>query len=192
MAKTGTLFGKPRGEVVKRPGAFTAKADKAGKSTGAYARQVLKPRSSASTRTKKQATLAQTFAKMRAGKAKFAAALVLASALAAHAANKSCDATTLTPAPLTANGPTPDTFYARAVPAILVQVVRTAGSATVALQVSCDGTAWSPVGNGTVAVDATTPSAVMSVMEPTCSYRANVTNCTACAVRVLYSCAGAS
>jgi hypothetical protein len=29
MAAKGTLFGKPRDEVVKRPGAFTAKADKA-------------------------------------------------------------------------------------------------------------------------------------------------------------------
>jgi hypothetical protein len=71
MAKKGTLFGKPREEVVKHPGAFTAKAQKAGKSTGAYATQVLKPTSKASTQTKRQANLAKTFAKLRAGKAKF-------------------------------------------------------------------------------------------------------------------------
>jgi len=120
-------------------------------------------------------------------------ALVVVAVLAgaAHAANKSCDATTLTPTPQTATGPSADSFYARAVPALLVQVVRTAGAATVALQVSCDDATWAPVGNGTVMVDATTPSAVVSVLSPTCSYRTNVTTCAACSVRVLYSCAGA-
>jgi hypothetical protein len=71
MAQKGTLFGKPREEVVKRPGAFSAKAKAAGKGTQTYARQVLKEGSKASTRTKRQAALAQTFAKLRAGKAKF-------------------------------------------------------------------------------------------------------------------------
>jgi hypothetical protein len=71
MAKKGTLFGKPRSEVIKHPGAFSAKAAKAGKSTAAYARQVTKPGSQASTQTKRQANLAKTFAKLRSGKAKF-------------------------------------------------------------------------------------------------------------------------
>lgn len=134
MAQKGTLFGKPRSEVVTRPGAFKAKAAKAGKSTGAYAQQVLKEGSKASTLTKRQANLAKTFAKLRAGKAKFLLPLVVVCALGtANAANKTCDGTTLTPTPLTAIGPTPDTILARAVPALLVQAVRSAGTATVAL-----------------------------------------------------------
>jgi hypothetical protein len=50
--------------AVKRPGAFTAKADKAGKSVSEMASDVLKPGSHASSRTKKQAVLAKTFKKM--------------------------------------------------------------------------------------------------------------------------------
>ena len=60
----GTLFGKPRSSVVKRPGAFSAKAKKAGESTSAYARQ----EAGAPGRLGKQARLAETFAKMRAAK----------------------------------------------------------------------------------------------------------------------------
>jgi len=51
--------------AIKRPGAFSAKAKAAGKSTDQYAKQVLKEGSKASTRTKKQAALAQTLSKMR-------------------------------------------------------------------------------------------------------------------------------
>jgi hypothetical protein len=192
MAKKGTLFGKPREEVVTRPGAFTAKAAKAGKSTGAYAKQVLKPTSKASTQTKRQANLAKTFAKLRAGKTKFLVPLVLAALLGpAAAATKSCDGSTLTPTALTATGPTPDIILARAVPALIVQAVRTAGTATLALEVSCDDLTWAPVGNGTMSVSATVPSAVASVMAPACSYRVNVTACASCSVKVLYACAGA-
>lgn len=61
----GTLFGKPKSQVIKRPGAFKAKAKKAGMSTGAYARKVLKKGSKASARTRKQAALAKAFATMR-------------------------------------------------------------------------------------------------------------------------------
>ena len=50
--------------AVKRPGAFTAKAKKAGMSVQAYARKVLKKGSKASTLTKQQARLAQTFKRM--------------------------------------------------------------------------------------------------------------------------------
>ena len=70
MAKKGTLFGKPRGKVVKHPGAFSAKAKKAGKSTGGYAKSVLKKGSKASTKTKKQAALAKAFKTMRNKKKK--------------------------------------------------------------------------------------------------------------------------
>src|SRR5262249_9278446 len=178
--------------AIKRPGAFTAKAKAAGKGTQAYARSVLKEGSKASTRTKRQAALAQTLSKLRSGKAKFLLPFVLAALLGtAGAANKTCDGTTLTPSPMTATGPTPDSFVAHAVPALLFQAVRTAGTATVAMQVSCDDVSWATVGDGTVTVDATTPSAVMSVVAPTCAYRANVTACTGCSVKVLYSCAGA-
>jgi len=51
--------------AVKRPGAFSAKAKSAGMSTSAYANKVLKKGSKASTRTKRQANLAKTFAKYR-------------------------------------------------------------------------------------------------------------------------------
>ena len=60
----GTLFGKPRGEVIKHPGAFSAKAKAAGKSTAAYAKQ----EEHASGLVGKQARLAETFAKLRAKK----------------------------------------------------------------------------------------------------------------------------
>ena len=57
--------------AVKRPGAFSAAAKRAGMTVPAYARFVLKKGSKASARRKKQAVLAQTFAKM-AGKKKTA------------------------------------------------------------------------------------------------------------------------
>ena len=55
-------------KAIKRPGAFKKKAEAAGDSTTEYATQVLKKGSKASTRTKKQARLAQTLSKMRARK----------------------------------------------------------------------------------------------------------------------------
>jgi hypothetical protein len=57
--------------AIKHPGAFKAKAQAAGKSTGSFARSVLKEGSRASTKTKRQAALAQTLGKLRRGKAKF-------------------------------------------------------------------------------------------------------------------------
>jgi len=66
MAKAkGKLFGKPRGSVIKHPGAFSKKAKAAGMSTGAYANYVLKQGSKASGQTKKQAGLAKAFSTMR-------------------------------------------------------------------------------------------------------------------------------
>lgn len=46
-------------KAIKRPGAFKAKAKAAGESTAAYASDVLAKGSKASTRTKRQANLAQ-------------------------------------------------------------------------------------------------------------------------------------
>ena len=51
--------------AIKRPGAFKAKAKKAGMSTGAYATKVLKKGSKSSTRTERQASLAKTLGKLR-------------------------------------------------------------------------------------------------------------------------------
>jgi len=50
-------------KAVKRKGAFTAKAKRAGMSVQAYARKVLKKGSRASTRTKREAVLALRFSK---------------------------------------------------------------------------------------------------------------------------------
>ena len=50
--------------AIKRPGAFKAKAKKAGMSTAAYAKKVTRKGSKASTRTKRQANLAKIFGKM--------------------------------------------------------------------------------------------------------------------------------
>ena len=51
--------------AIKRPGAFRAKAKRAGMSTSAYARKVLSKGSKVSNRTKRQASLAQTLGKLR-------------------------------------------------------------------------------------------------------------------------------
>lgn len=51
--------------AIKRPGAFSAKAEAADMSTAAYAAKVTKPGSTASTTTKRQANLAKTLSKMR-------------------------------------------------------------------------------------------------------------------------------
>jgi len=56
--------------AIKRPGALRAKAKRAGMSTTAYARKVTKPGSKASTRTKRQANLAKTLAKLRRKKSR--------------------------------------------------------------------------------------------------------------------------
>ena len=53
--------------AIKRPGAFTKKADAAGMSVGQYANKVLKKGSKADTRTKKQASLAKTLRSFHAG-----------------------------------------------------------------------------------------------------------------------------
>ena len=52
-------------KAIKRPGAFRAKAKRAGMSTNAYARKVTRKGSKASARTKRQANLALTLGKMR-------------------------------------------------------------------------------------------------------------------------------
>lgn len=51
--------------AIKHPGAFSAKAKRAGMSTSAYAAKVTKKGSKASATTKRQANLAKTLGKMR-------------------------------------------------------------------------------------------------------------------------------
>ena len=60
MAKKNWIKG-----AIKRPGAFRAKAKKAGKSTSAFGSAVLKSPGRYSARTVKQARLAKTLGKMR-------------------------------------------------------------------------------------------------------------------------------
>jgi len=52
-------------KAIKRPGAFTKKAKKAGMSVVKYASKVLGKKSKVSTRTKRQANLAKTLRKLR-------------------------------------------------------------------------------------------------------------------------------
>ena len=54
--------------AIKHPGAFTKKANAAGKSVGAYASQVTKPGSTASATTKRQGNLAKTLRGFNKGK----------------------------------------------------------------------------------------------------------------------------
>jgi len=175
--------------AIKRPGAFSAKAKAAGKGTQAYARSVLKEGSTASTRTKRQAALAQTLSKLRSGKATFVLPLLLLAA-PADAATVSCASGTLTPSAVTATGPSANVLVARAAPAVAFQTIRTAGTATVQIELSCDGTNWALVQNSVASVDGTTTTAAVSVLSPTCTYRANVTACSSCSVTVLYACSG--
>ena len=56
-----TLFGKPRGEVVRHPGAFSAKAKKAGESTAEFAKE----HAHDSGKLGDQARLAKAFSTMR-------------------------------------------------------------------------------------------------------------------------------
>lgn len=59
-----TIFGKPKSQVVKHPGAFRRAAQRAGMSTHAYAE---KEKGAAGT-LGRRARLALTFEKMRGGK----------------------------------------------------------------------------------------------------------------------------
>lgn len=64
--KSGTLFGKPRSQVVKHPGSFSAAAKKAGMSTSAFAAKHAHDKGKLGAR----ARLAKAFATMRAKKKK--------------------------------------------------------------------------------------------------------------------------
>jgi hypothetical protein len=120
--------------------------------------------------------------------------LVLASS--ALAASLGCPSGTLTAAPLTATGASADTVSVGSrSPGIVFQTVRTAGSATVQVEICCVGSCaaggnWALVENSPMTVDGTTPTAAKGVLNPTCQYRANVTACSSCSVTVGYACVG--
>lgn len=60
-----TLFGKPIRQVIKRPGAFRAKAKRRGLSTKEFARKVLAHPEGYDARTVRQARLARMLMEMR-------------------------------------------------------------------------------------------------------------------------------
>jgi len=131
----------------------------------------------------------ETMRKIRSGKAKFLIPLVLLVGTAAHAATKTCPSGTLAPTPATTTGPTTDVIVARAIPGLTFQATSPAGTATVAVETSCDGTNWAPLAT-TMSLATTATSQAVSVSNPACTYRANVTACSSCSVTVAYGCAG--
>jgi hypothetical protein len=113
----------------------------------------------------------------------------------AWGANLTCSgAASLTPTAQTATGASANTVTARAAPALAFEATNTAGTATVELQICCQGTcdaatgAWATVENSPMTL--TVGSAVKSVSNPTCQYRSSVTACASCSVTVGFSCAG--
>jgi hypothetical protein len=66
VGKKGTLFGKPREEVIKHPGALTKTAKAAGESVSEF---INEKHSGASARTKKRIALAKAFRTMRSKRA---------------------------------------------------------------------------------------------------------------------------
>ena len=109
----------------------------------------------------------------------------------AGAATVTCGSGTLTPTAQAATGGSANSLNAKGAQSALFQAIRTAGTATVVLEVSCDGTAWAAVSSGSMTVDGTTTTAAVSVLWPTaCAYRTNITACSSCSVTVLYACAG--
>lgn len=118
-----------------------------------------------------------------------ALALALVCAAPGWAATVTCASGTLTPTAVTATGASANVLNARGAGSALFQAIRTAGTATVVLEVSCDGSAWAAVSGGSMTVDGTTTTAAVSVLAPTsCAYRANVTACSTCSLTVLYAC----
>ena len=123
--------------------------------------------------------------------------LMLLGAVHAEAATKACNqgTQTLTPAALTTTGATPDVLQARAAPAIAVQAISPAGTATVRLEICCDAactaaSSWAPVEGSDMSLTAAIPTLAKGVANPTCLYRANVTACAGCSVTVPFACSG--
>ena len=122
--------------------------------------------------------------------------LVLAAALGtAGAATVPCpNAWLVGPAPQAAVAVGPNNIVPRGSGALVVQAISPAGTATVILEMCCspiDCTAagtWAPVTGGSMSLAAATPTQVVSVTSPMCTYRANVTACAGCAGNVAAAC----
>ena len=185
--------------AIKRPGAFKAKAKAGGQEYRRPTRRsVLKEGSKASTKTKRQAALAQTLSKIRKGKVAIALPLARRARWAAPARRRSRARMrgSIGPAPQAAVAVGPGQIVARGNTSLVVQAISPSGTATVILEMCCspiDCTAagtWAPVTDGSMSLAAATPTQVVSVLSPACTYRANVTACAGCAVNVAAACGG--
>lgn len=114
--------------------------------------------------------------------------LLLASPLPGWSATKTCPSGTL--GPITSNTRSTDLVLAKGAPGIAFQAIRTAGTGDAIIEISCDGTNWSSVTNGTMTVDGTTTSRAVSVLYPACTYSVRVANCSSCNITVSYGCSG--
>src|SRR5262245_61809523 len=109
------------------------------------------------------------------------AALLLLIASPVLAAQRGCPSGTLTPTPLASIGATStDTVgVGSRSQGLVFQAIRTAGTATVQIDICCSGTcdpatgSWAQVENSPMAVDGTTTSLAKSVIYPACQYRAS-------------------
>jgi hypothetical protein len=105
-----------------------------------------------------------------------------------------CPGGLLTPAPLTTAVASANTVIAKASTALAFQAVNTAGTATVEIQMCCVGScdpatgSWAQVENSPMTL--TVSTAVKSVSDPTCQYRAAASACASCSVSVGFACAG--
>src|SRR6516164_6961832 len=111
----------------------------------------------------------KTLSRLRSGKAKFVLPLLLLLPALASAATVSCATGTLTPTAVTATGPSANILIARAAPALAIQATSPAGTATVAVEMSCDGTNWAPATAGNMSLAAATPSQAVTIQNPTCT-----------------------
>lgn len=88
----------------------------------------------------------------------------------------------------TATGASADTIKPTKTNALVIQTIRTAGTGTVIVEMSCTGGAWAKVENSDMAVDGTTTTLAKSIMFPTCLYRTNVSVCSSCNISAYYAC----
>ena len=109
---------------------------------------------------------------------------ILLSTSLGWAANQTCPSGTLSSG---------DTVTARNATALAFQGVQLTSSPTVAIQICCVGTcdqttgSWAPITGGSMALSAGTPTLAISVIYPTCIYRAAITGGTA---TVGFACSG--
>jgi hypothetical protein len=110
---------------------------------------------------------------------------VLLLATPVWAASKGCPTGSLTAQ--TATGANVDYIMAGG-KSLVVQTTATAGTATVIVEISCNnGGSWAKVTGSDMALPAAGSLAV-SVLNPACRYRTNVTVCAGCNVAAVYAC----